>query len=208
MAEILAVGGIIVQAVVWRLVADGRLPFWPATAVTFAALGFGALLVVDHACCLATTGPLAAALGAGSGLLLYAVTRGVVGLATRLPAFREAVAGVYGRSDETALATALVVSVVVAAPGEELFWRGLVLSEVRADTAPLVGAVLAWLGYVGVNAAWVSLPLLAGAVVGGAAWTALGVWSHGVVAPVASHVVWTGLMLAWPPSAARVKVDP
>ena len=31
--------GVLVQVVVWRLVARGRLPFWPATATTFAALG-------------------------------------------------------------------------------------------------------------------------------------------------------------------------
>ena len=73
-----------------------------------------------------------------------------------------------------------------------------------ADATDVVtGAVLAWLAGVAVIAVWASLPLLAGAIVGGALWTGLGVWSGGVLAPFASHLVWTGLMLVWPPAAAR-----
>jgi hypothetical protein len=60
-------------------------------------------------------------------------------------------------------------------------------------------AVLARLAGVAVIAVWLSLPLLAGAIVGGALWTGLAVWSGGVLAPFASHLVWTGLMLLWPP---------
>jgi len=45
--------------------------------------------------------------------------------------------------------------------------------------------------------------VLAGAIVAGALWTGLAVWSGGVVAPFASHLVWTGPMLVWPPAAAR-----
>jgi hypothetical protein len=39
----------------------------------------------------------------------------------------------------------------------------------------------------------------------GAVWTILG--SVGAfIAPLASHLVWTSLMLAWPPSGDRAKV--
>ena len=205
-ATLVAVG-IVVQAVVWRLAALERLPFWPATTATFTALGIAALLAGEPACCAATTAAGSAAVGAASGSLLFVATRAVVGIATRYPSLRGAVAGIYRRSEETPVALAFVVTLAVAVPGEELFWRGLVQPELGNATAPLLGAVLAWLGYVGVNAASASLPLLAGSVVGGAVWTTLAVWSHGVVAPIASHVVWTGLMLAWPPAAARGKVS-
>ena len=40
------------------------------------------------------------------------------------------------------------------------------------------------------------------AVVAGFLWGVLGWWSAGVVAPLASHILWTGLMLALPPKAA------
>lgn len=205
-ATLVAVG-VVAQAVVWRMIALGRLPFWPATTVTFAVLGVGALLV-RPTCCAETTAAGAAAAGAASGAALFVATRAVVGVATRHPPLRRAVAGIYGRSEETAFAAAFVLTVIVAVPGEELFWRGLVHPELGSATTPLLGAALAWLGYVGVNAASASLPLLAGAVVGGAVWTALAGWSQGVLAPIASHVVWTGLMLAWPPPAARGKVSP
>ena len=36
--------------------------------------------------------------------------------------------------------------------------------------------------------------------------TGLATWSGGVAAPVATHLVWTELMLVWPPRAARDKV--
>jgi len=77
---------------------------------------------------------------------------------------------------------------------------------VRDATSASFGAVLTWVASVGVNAAWGSAPLLAGAVVGGALWTVLAVWSGGVLAPIACHLVWTGLMLVWPPHAGRAMV--
>jgi CAAX protease family protein len=141
-------------------------------------------------------------------VLLYGATRAVVALATRHPALETAVADVYGRSRETSSATALVISLVVAVPGEELFWRGLVLPELQLATSAVAGALLTWASAVGVNAVWGSAPLLAAAVIGGALWTALGAWSGGVVAPLCSHLIWTGLMLVWPPPAARAKVSP
>jgi uncharacterized protein len=97
----------------------------------------------------------------------------------------------------------LVISLLIAVPGEELFWRGLVLPELTDVTSVGIGALLTWVAGIGVIAESASLPLLAGAVVGGALWTGLAVWSDGVMAPVASHLVWTGLMLMWPPAAAR-----
>jgi membrane protease YdiL (CAAX protease family) len=51
-----------------------------------------------------------------------------------------------------------------------------------------------------------SLPIVAGALVGGALWGALAWWSGGVLAPLASHILWTGLMLARPPRASEVEV--
>jgi membrane protease YdiL (CAAX protease family) len=127
----------------------------------------------------------------------------VVDLATRHPDLHRAVADVYRRSGETRFALVLVLTLLIAVPGEELFWRGFVLPELTDASESVTGALLTWAAAVGVNAAWASAPLLAGAVVGGALWTGLATWSGGVLAPIASHLVWTGLMLVWPPPAAR-----
>jgi len=203
MREAVLVVGILGQAVVWRLVVRGWIPFWPATASTFAVIGIASLVVGDPSCCRKAEAAFALGIGAVSGLMFYGATRMVVDLATRHPSLHGAVADVYRRSQETTFVTVLALTLVIAVPGEELFWRGLVLPELRDATSSAIGALLTWAAAVGVNAAWASAPLLAGAVVGGALWTGLATWSGGVVAPVASHLVWTGLMLVWPPPAAR-----
>jgi hypothetical protein len=69
----------------------------------------------------------------------------------------------------------------------------------------VLGACLAWLGYVAVNAVSRNLAIVAAAAVGGAVWTILGSGLD-VAAPIASHLAWTSLMLAWPPPGDRAKV--
>ncbi|MGI8616695.1 MAG: CPBP family intramembrane glutamic endopeptidase [Actinomycetota bacterium] len=206
MSVAVILAGIVVQVVVWRRVVRDRLPFWPATATTFAVLGVASLLTGDPSCCPEEEVAVAAGVGIASGTALYAATRLVVGLAARYPRLERAVVDVYRRTQETSFLTALTLTLAVAVPGEELFWRGFVLPEVQDATSSTTGALLTWAAAVGVNAAWASGPLLAGALVGGALWTSLATWSGGVVAPLASHLVWTGLMLSWPPLAARAKV--
>jgi membrane protease YdiL (CAAX protease family) len=202
---VVVVGGL-TQALVWRLVARGSLAFWPAVTTTFAALGLASLVVGDPSCCRETTAAAASAVGAASGLLLFGATRVVVDFATRHDVIRRSVVAVYRREEEVSTLAVTVLTLAIVVPGEELFWRGFVLPELSAPTSVVAGAVLAWLAWVTVDAAWGSIPLLAGALVGGALWTGLATWTGGVVAPLASHLLWTGLMIAWPPVAARAKV--
>jgi membrane protease YdiL (CAAX protease family) len=206
MTEAVVLVGILGQVVVWRLVVRGRLPFWPGTATTFAVLGVASLLAADLRCCREMEVAAASALGAASGLVFFVATRAVVEVASRHPSIERTVADVYRRSREVSFAATLVLTLAIAVPGEELFWRGLVLPELQDATSSTTGALLTWAAAVGVNAAWASAPLLAGAVVGGALWTGLAAWTGGVLAPLASHLVWTGLMLAWPPVSDRAKV--
>jgi CAAX protease family protein len=198
--------GVVVQVVVWRLVARDRLPFWPAVTTTFSLLGIGSVLAGDPGCCRETTSATASAVGVSSGLLLFGATRVVVDLATRHHVIRRSVAAVYRREQEVSTVAVSVLTLAIVVPGEEIFWRGLVLPELSASTSVALGAVLAWAAWVAVDATWGSIPLLAGAVVGGAVWTGLATWSGGLAAPVASHLVWTALMLVWPPRAAHDKV--
>jgi membrane protease YdiL (CAAX protease family) len=208
MPEALVAVGIGAQVALWRSVALGRLPFWPTISVAFGALGSAALLVGSVSWRDEVGAPASLAVGVGSGLLLYVATRVVVEGATRLPSLEASVIGVYGLSAGVSPVAMWALTLVLVVPGEELFWRGLVLPELQRSTSIVAGAVLTWVGAVGVTALWSSAPLLAAAVVGGAVWTALGAWSGGVLAPIASHLVWTSLMLAWPPSAGRAKVRP
>jgi membrane protease YdiL (CAAX protease family) len=206
MADTAVAIGLVAQLVVGRLVARGGLPFWPATTVTLGAVGIAALAIGGPACCRSVSAGSAVAAGAAGGIGFYAATRAVVGVASRREALRDAVSGIYDRAVEVPLALALALGLAIAVPGEELFFRGLVLPQLRAATSTIVGAILTWLAGAAVSAAWGSLPLLAGAVVGGALWTALGAWSGGVLSPLACHLLWTAAMIAWPPSVARDKV--
>jgi CAAX protease family protein len=200
------VGGIVLQAIAWRLAATGRTSFWPTSAATWAVVGLAAVLAAPPACCGDLSARAAVGVGAAAGAALYAATRAVVAVATRLPALAAAVGDVYARSRETSPALLWAVTLLVVVPGEELFWRGLAVPELRASAGEVPGAVLAWAAAVAVTALWADLPFLAAAVVGGAVWTSLAVWSGGVVAPLASHLVWTTAMVAWRPRAARAKV--
>ena len=206
MTEAVVAAGVAAQVIVWRLVARDQLPFWIATSATFAIIGIASVLAGNPGCCRETEIAATYMVGVASGLVLFAATRLVVDIATRHPLLHGAVADVYRRSQETRFVTALALTLVIAVPGEELFWRGLVLPELTEATTSTTGALLSWAAAVGVYAASASAPLLAGAAVGGALWTGLAAWSGGVAAPIASHLVWTGLMLVWPPPAARDKV--
>jgi membrane protease YdiL (CAAX protease family) len=202
MAAFVIGAGILLQIVAWRLIATRRIPFWPATSVTFAILGIAVVLVRSPG----STELASLLVGAGSGAALYGATRVVVArFLERIPPFAASVGDVYERSEEVPGTAVWALTLAIAIPGEELFWRGLVLPEVQDVTSVAVGAGLAWLGYVAVNAVLGNLSILAAAVVGGALWTVVGS-VRDVGAAVASHLVWTSLMLLWPPRAARGKV--
>ena len=85
MTEAAIAVGIAAQVVVWRLVARDRLPFWPATAMTFAVIGIASLLAGDPSCCRDTEVAVASGVGVMSGLILYGATRVVVDVAAQTP---------------------------------------------------------------------------------------------------------------------------
>lgn len=203
MQPILIAAGAIAEAVAWRLAALGRFRVWRLMPLVLAAMGIGALL--GRAPIVAGKASATAALlvGLGSGLALYIGTRVFVAIAGLWPLFRDQVVRAYRNAAEVRLATSLLFSLAIMVPGEELFWRGLV----QARLADVVGsggaAALTWAAYVGANLPSASLPIVAGALVGGALWTALSWWSGGVLASLASHMLWTGMMLVLPPGAGR-----
>jgi hypothetical protein len=142
----------------------------------------------------------AALVGAASGIVFWGATRLFVIVADHWAFFRKAVAAAYGQASDTPLARELLLSLLLAVPGEELFWRGLFqqqLGEALGGNAAL-SAALAWIAFVAANVPSANLAIVAGAVTGGALWVGLGWWCGGVAAPLASHLAWTGLMLAFP----------
>jgi membrane protease YdiL (CAAX protease family) len=193
--------GALVQGAMWRLIGTRRVAFWSATSVAFAILGVAAILLRPPG----SPGARSLALGIGSGIALYAATRVVVRFLQPSASFAASVTEVYRRSAEISRPAVWLLTLAIAVPGEELFWRGLVLPELQDATSVVLGALLAWLGYVSINAISRNLSILLAAGVCGAWWTFLGSL-EGVASPLASHLIWTGLMLAWPPAVDRAKV--
>jgi uncharacterized protein len=183
----------------WLLVRRGRFSIWGAMGSVTGALGVVALLVGRVRG--ATELPILVAVLVGllAGAMLYGATAAFMFAAVRWPPLRRQAEGIYELRGGRSLAAALAVAGLVVAPGEEIVWRGVVQPLFAGWVGAVAGAALAWGLYVGVNLVARSIPILLGAVVGGAVWAALAVWTGGVVAAIGCHVVWTSLMIALPP---------
>jgi len=199
MVRAVIVLGLLAEAVAWWLVAVRRWNIWATVVPVAAAIGVAAL-VVDAPLLVFGTSPVTAAVaGLAAGVVLYLATRVFVSVVRPWAVFREQAIRIYRRRETLPLALALLLAAGAAAVGEELFWRGLFQEHVfRGLHSPAVSALVTWGAFVVANVPSANLAVLAGAVVGGAAWGLLALWTKGVLASVLCHGVWTGLMLAFP----------
>lgn len=191
--------GVLGAAAAWRLEDGGRISVWVAMPTVSGAAGVAAAATGRVALSSQVSWPSALGSGTGTGLALYAATVAVVRLARRHPFFERRVREVYARREGIPLPWALLLGAGVTAVGEELFWRGLGQGWAGEELGPLAGAVVTWGAYVAVNGASGSLPILAAALVPGAVWGALALWTQGALASLGCHVTWTALMVARPP---------
>jgi membrane protease YdiL (CAAX protease family) len=201
-AAIMALGAL-AEAIGWRLVATGRAMVWRLMPTIFLIMGLFAIGVRRPVAATTVGNGTAFLAGVASGLVLYAGTRVFVAVAGRWEPFHRHVVEKYQEAAEVSLGEALALSLLIMVPAEEVFWRGLFQARLDQSLPALAAGVWTWLAYVGVNLASWSLPIIAAAVVGGALWAGLAVWSGGMLASISSHMLWTGLMLAFPPGAGR-----
>jgi membrane protease YdiL (CAAX protease family) len=198
MEAVAMVLGLLAEMVAWSLVARGR-NIWKTMPPVLGAMGLTALLLGPPAWSPDVSPIVSASLGLAAGLALYVATREAIVIIGRWETFRRHSLEMYRKQAGLSLAAALLLSIAISVPGEELFWRGLFQGEL---TDALDGSgpapVLAWMAFVLANLPSANLAIVAGAVVGGAAWVALAWWSGGILAPLACHVVWTGFMIAVP----------
>jgi membrane protease YdiL (CAAX protease family) len=197
------VAGELVLMVAWWMVSSRRRDLWVTIPPVLAVLGITAILLAPDATPKVSDGR-ALLVGAATGVALFVATRIFVAVAIRWRPFARHVIDAYREAGEEPFIRSLVLSLLVSVPSEELFFRGLT-QRTLAETSLGAGgpAALTLLLYVLANLPSRSLPIVAGAIVGGAVWGAVAWWSGGILAPLASHVAWTGLMLVLPP---RVEV--
>jgi membrane protease YdiL (CAAX protease family) len=199
MTTALVVVGAAAQAGAWWFVVARGADVWRTTVPVLAAVGLAAMLAGPPPLSPDVRPALSAAAGVGAGAALYAATRGFVLLTRSWRTFHRHSLAMYVRRGRLPLGWVLVLAVAVGAPGEELFWRGLVQQDVAAGVGgPALAMMLAWLGYVAVNLPSRNLAVVAGATVGGAVWGSLGWWTGGALAPLLSHAVWTAMMITFP----------
>ena len=144
-------------------------------------------------------------IGIGTGLALYLGTRVFVWIASRWTPFRRDVLDQYGQAGEVTLARSLVLSLAIMVPAEELFWRGLFQGPRSGHHGERGGSD---------RVACTSSPTSRAAACrswpGRSSEAPSGEPSHGgrgVLASLASHILWTGLMLAFPPGAGRPAIE-
>ncbi|HET9722488.1 MAG TPA: CPBP family glutamic-type intramembrane protease [Actinomycetota bacterium] len=196
--------GLVAEGAAWWWISSRGASVWSTMTPVLVAMGLAALLTGRPEVAEDVSALAAAGVGLASAVALYLATRAFVAIvAPRWDAFREQSVAMYGRRGPRPIGAVLALSALLLVPGEELFWRGLFLAELEARLDAVgLAAGLAWAGFVVANAPSRNLAILGGAVVGGAAWVALAVWSGGVLAGLVCHVGWIGLMLARPPLEA------
>jgi len=208
LVPIVLVLGLVGTMLAWRLIGRGR-EVWRTLPPLLALFGTASILLgrtldapAPGGADVPGTGGILA-VGLASGGLFYLATRGFVAIALHVPAFARQTKKAYAEAATADVRRELVLSLLLAVPGEELLWRGLAYRWGAEQFASLaVAALVVWACYVLANLPSRSLPIIAGAVVGGALWGGLAWWSGGVLAPLASHILWTGSMLALPPRVA------
>jgi membrane protease YdiL (CAAX protease family) len=199
-----AVAGPIVHAASWVLVRWRATSIVAASGVTMAVLGGVAGAVGPVEASGRFEVPAATGIGLAAGVVLYGATVAFMSVARRVPAVTRHTASLYDEGSGRSATAVLAVSVLVSAPGEELLWRGLVLGVLARSMGSVgLAAMLCWGAFVAVNVISGRIPIVLGAVVGGAVWTALAWWTGGVAASIACHAVWTALMILFPPPGAR-----
>jgi membrane protease YdiL (CAAX protease family) len=197
MTGVLVIVGVVADAATRLWVARRRQATWIAMSVLFLSLSVASLLTGE-----VEAGDLppakAVVVGASVALVFFLATRVAMSALGRWPRFRDDSRILYAERDDYPVLIEVLLGVLVAA-GEEIFWRGLVLPWLRQRLGSGVGIVVSLLGYVGTASAALSIPVAIGALVGGVVWTALAVWSGGILAGAVSHALWTALMIVFPP---------
>ncbi len=188
--------GPVIVAGAWAAIRLGGVSIWAAMGWTAGPLGLLSLLTgwVEPG-----GGLVVVPVGLGAGLVLYAATLVFLHLVRGWTLLTRHTREVYSWRRGMSLGAVVAIACLVVAPGEEALWRGLVQGRLAAAMGDGAAAAAGWALYVVANLASGSVPIVLGAAVGGAVWAALAFWTGGILAGVACHVVWTGLMILRPP---------
>ena len=199
MVAVVMIVGALLEFAAWWAVSRKGFSIWVAMGIALPALGIAAVAVGERSLSPAVSGGVAVAAGAAAGVALYLATRLFVVAIRPWRTFQRHSVELYARQAGLPLVAAIVLAAAVMAPGEELFWRGLFQAKLSTVLdGRTAGAAIAWAAFAVANLPSRNLAIIAGAVVGGAMWSALCWWTGGALASIVCHALWTALMLGFP----------
>jgi membrane protease YdiL (CAAX protease family) len=182
--------GMVAAVSLWSFAFSRKRRFWETMAVGVGSLGAFALYA-NPALRRTRPRPHDLASGLATAVALYGVFQAGDRFARRfLPTGSADIEDVYRRralapTPFIALALALLI-----APGEELFWRGLVNSYLAQELGPVKGNALGAAVYGGVHVVTGNFTLFGAAGIAGAFWSLQWLLQGRMAAQVTSHVVW------------------
>ena len=164
--------------------------FWQRMTRTGLLLGTAAL-AADGDLRAEKPRPRDLATGAAIAAGLYAVfTVGDKAARAIMPSGAEDIADVYELRSLRPKGEIAARLATVIGPAEELYWRGMLQSELTRRYGPLKGALAATAAYGGVHVCTRNPTLLGAATVAGGGWSALRAAGVSMPALVVSHIVW------------------
>jgi len=178
--------------VVWTAAFRGRSHFWQKMAVGVGAMGALAAVANPELRSSRNRPRLRdIPVGLGTAAALYAIFRGGDRFARRvMPSGAEDIAEVYARRRMAPRGFIVAALALLIAPGEELFWRGLVngylMQRLGRVTGSAVGAVI----YGGIHLITGNLTLTGAAGMAGAFWSLQYLFEGRLPAVIVSHAVW------------------
>jgi membrane protease YdiL (CAAX protease family) len=164
--------------------------FWQRMTGTGLLLGTAAL-AADADLRAARPKPKDLAAGAAIAAALYAVfTVGDKAARVIMPSGAADIGEVYALRTLRPKGEIAARLATIIGPAEELYWRGLLQSELTRRYGPVKGAVAATAAYSGVHLCTRNPTLIGAATVAGGGWSALRAAGVSMPALVVSHIVW------------------
>jgi membrane protease YdiL (CAAX protease family) len=184
--------GLGLAVIVWTAAFRGRSHFWQKMAVGVGTMGAFAL-AANPELRSARNRPRLPDLGVG--LATAAVLYGVFQLGDRfarrvMPTGAEDIDEVYARRRMAPRWFIASTLALVIAPGEELFWRGLVNGYLMQRLGRVTGSALGAVIYGGIHLITGNLTLTGAAGMAGAFWSLQYLFEGRLPAVVVSHVAW------------------
>lgn len=191
---------ILIAAILWLIMFRMNLiPFWPLMILSTSVLAGFALLYARNYI-LFRIQLIEIIIGILSSFVLYGVFYiGNIAIRQSLPFASQEIGTIYLLRENYKPWFLTLTLLLPIGPGEELFWRGMVLGRLCRELPLRLALLLSSLIYAAVHIPSGNLTLIGAAFAGGIFWSILYIWRRNILAPVISHTLWDILVFVYFP---------